>query len=305
MRALLALLATLLPTLAAAQPTLRPFATLEDAVVRLEDLFEGTGPLGATPLGPAPPPGQRLVVEAPQLAAIARRSGLDWRPASGADRAVLDRPGRALGREEVLEALRPALLAQGMEEEAELELQAFIPPLVPPESFPRILVEQARFEATTQRFAAGLAIAAEGMATQRLRLSGRAVATRPVVLAVRRLAAGEVVRPQDVRLARLPAGQIRPGAVERLDQAVGQALRRPAAPGQPLTAQALAQPLAVERGSSVIMQYEIPGLSVTAQGRALEGAARGAVLPVMNLTSRIVVEARVLGPGRVRVESGR
>lgn len=285
--------------------TLRHFATLEDAVVKLDDLFEGLGPLGATPLGPAPAPGQRLVVEAPQLAAIARRHGLEWRPSGGADRVVLDRPGRALTREEVLDALRDTLRAQGVEEDADLELQAFIAPLVPPAAFPQIMVEQAAYDATTQRFAAGLAITADGMATQRIRLAGRAVVTLPVVLAVRRLGVGDVVRAQDIRLARIPASRLRAGAAERLDQALDQALRRPVSAGQPLMMANLSQPLVVERGSTVTMQYEIPGLSVTALGRAMEGAARDAILPVMNLGSRVVVEARAIGPGRVRVEARR
>ncbi|MGK7862226.1 flagellar basal body P-ring formation chaperone FlgA [Falsiroseomonas sp. E2-1-a4] len=286
-------------------PTLRPFVTLEDAVVRLEDLFDGLGERGATPLGPAPPPGHRLVVEAPQLYAIARRNGVEWNPSGGAQRVVLDRPGRALGQEEVLDALREALRPRGVEDDTDLVLQAFHAPLVPPDAFPQIMVEQVTYDAHTQRFAAGLAITAEGMAAQRIRLAGRAVTTLPVVLAVRQLAVGDVVRPEDVRLARVPANRLRAGAADSLDQAVGQALRRSAAAGQPLLMANLAEPLVVERGSTVTMQYETPGLTVTATGRAMEGAARGAVLPVMNLSSRIVVEARAIGPGRVRVESRR
>ena len=67
----------------------------------------------------------------------------------------------------------------------------------------------------------------------------------------------------------------------------------------------LAQPQLVARGATVTMLYDIPGMTLAAQGRAMEGAARGAVVPVMNLASRIVVEAQVVGPGRVRVANGR
>ncbi|MBU8537661.1 flagellar basal body P-ring formation chaperone FlgA [Falsiroseomonas tokyonensis] len=301
----LLLLAFAQPALAQEMARLRPFAMVEDATVKLEDLFEGLGARGATPLGPAPAPGQQLVVEAAQLAAIARRNNIAWRPSGGADRVVLDRPGRALAREDVMEPLRIALRAQGAEEEAELELQAFNAPLIPAAAFPQVAVEQVVFDPATQRFGASLAVMAEGMATQRLRVAGRAVVTAEMLVAARRLAAGEVLQPEDVRLQRVAATQLRPGVASRVDQAVGQALRRPAAPGQPLMMVNLSQPLVVERGSTVTMQYDIPGLAVTAQGRAMEGAARGALVPVMNLGSRIVVEARVIGPGRVRVESRR
>jgi flagella basal body P-ring formation protein FlgA len=304
-RGLLLLLCCIAPAAAQDLAALRPFATVDDAVVRLEDLFEGLGTRGALVLGPAPPPGQRLVVEAAQLHAIARRNNIAWQSSGGADRVVLDRPGRALTQEEVLDALRQALAPQGVEEEAALVLNAFAAPLLPPAALPQILVEQASYDAASGRFGASLAVAAEGVPTQRIRLAGRAVATQPVLVAVRRIGVGEVLQAQDVRLVRLPASQSRPGAAERAEQAVGQALRRPAAPGQPLLLASLSPPLVVERGSAVTLHYETRGLAITAQGRAMEGAARGAMVPVMNLGSRIVVEGRAIGPGQVRVEAPR
>jgi flagella basal body P-ring formation protein FlgA len=166
-------------------------------------------------------------------------------------------------------------------------------------------VEQAGLDAAAGRFAATLAVAAEGMPTQRLRVAGRIVATQPMLIAARRMAAGEVVGPRDVRVIRVPAGRLRPGAADRAEQVVGQALRRPAAAEQPLLLADVAQPTTIERGATVTMLYEAPGMALSAQGRALEAGARGGLVPVMNLTSRIVVEALVIGPGRVRVGAPR
>jgi flagella basal body P-ring formation protein FlgA len=306
MRSLLFLL-LLLTAPAAAQEvvSLRPMATVEDAVVRLSDLFDTNGPRAGAVLGPAPAPGQRQVVEAAQLLAIARQNGLAWRPTGGADRVVLERPGRAVEREEVLAQLRAALRPQGLDDMAELELLNFSAPLVPLAAFATVTVEQATIDPVQQRFGATLVVAADGMATQRLRVTGRIQATAPVLVAARRLAIGEVVGPRDVRVVRMLAGRIRPGVADRPEQALGQAIRRPAAAEQPLMLADLAQPHAVERGATVTMLYDIPGMALTAQGRAMEGAPRGAVVPVMNLNSRVVVEATVVAPGRVRVGSGR
>ena len=57
------------PALAA---TLKPFGQLAEPVVRLSDLFDGVGAADRV-IGPAPQPGGRITVEAPQLAAIARQ----------------------------------------------------------------------------------------------------------------------------------------------------------------------------------------------------------------------------------------
>ncbi|MGG5808792.1 flagellar basal body P-ring formation chaperone FlgA [Falsiroseomonas sp. CW058] len=305
MRTLLLLLLLAAAPARAELATLRPFVVVDDAVLRLGDIFEGAGPRAAAVLGPAPAPGARLVVEAPQLLAIARSQGIGWRPVAGADRVVVERPGRAVASAEVVALLRAALRHQGLEEEAEVELQAFAPPMVPQAAFAQLAVEGAALDAATSRFAAVLVVAAEGTPTLRLRVTGRVVPTVPMLVAARRLALGEVVGTGDVRLVRVPASRLRPGAAQRADQVVGQAMRRPAGADQPLLLADLAQPVAVERGATVTMVYEAPGMQLTAQGRAMEAAARGAAVAVMNIASRQVVEAVVVAPGRVRVGAGR
>jgi len=300
MRLLLLLLALAAPA-RAELASLRPFAVVEDSVVRLSDLFDGAGPRGTAVLGPAPAPGARQVVEAPQLLAIARANGIAWRPVGGAERVVIERPGRALPREEVMLALRAALRPQGLEDDAEIEPQGFAPPLVPERAFVQLAVEGAVLDAAGGRFAATLAVMAEGMPTQRLRVAGRVVPTVPVLVAARRMSVGEVVRANDVRTTRVPASRLRPGAAQRAEQVVGQALRRPAAAEQPFLLADLQAQAAVERGQTVTMTFELPGMTLTAQGRAMEAAPRGALVPVMNLMSRVVVEAEVVAPGRVRV----
>lgn len=302
-RILLALAVLPGPALAdIAQP--RSLAVVEEGVVRLGDLFDGLGPRGATVLGPAPAPGQRQVVEAPQLAAIARSYGVAWRPIVGGERVVIERPGRPVERAEVLELLREALATRGLDTDSELDLQGFTPPLVPSSAFLQMAIEQAGLDSTGTRFAATLALAAEDMPTQRIRLTGRVVRMVEQVVAARRLPAGEVLGRSDVRVLRVPASSFRPGAVQRAELALGQVLRRPAMMEQPILAADLAAPVAIEKGANVTMVYEAPGIALTAQGRAMESAGRGGTLPVMNLGSRIVVEAQAIGPGRVRVLSG-
>jgi flagella basal body P-ring formation protein FlgA len=53
---------------------------IEGGLVTLGDLFDNAGPRAVQPLGPAPAPGRRFVVEAPQLAIIARDNKLVWTP---------------------------------------------------------------------------------------------------------------------------------------------------------------------------------------------------------------------------------
>ena len=108
----------------------------------------------------------------------------------------------------------------------------------------------------------------------------------------------------DARLVRLRAERVRPGTAQSLDQVVGQQLRRPVTADMPFASADLAAPAMVEKNALVTLVLEAPGLSLSAQGRALEAAPRGGVVSVMNLASRSVVEGTVVGPGRVRVLIG-
>ena len=302
--ALLALL--LLPAAAQGQAgngtglaSLRPQVVVEDEVIRLGDLFDDAGPAAARGIGPAPAPGRRILVESAQLLAIARANGIAWRPLFANERVVVERPGRALAREEWLEPLRDALLELGMNPQAELELPGFSPPMVPPAGVPQVSVEQPSLDGN--RFGATLVVLSDGMPTLRLRLSGRAAPTVAVAVATRRLAIGEVVRPGDVRVQRLKTERVRPGLASDVSQVVGQQLRRPVGEGLPFAVNDLGVPVVVERNSTVTMLLEAGGLTLTAMGRALEAAPRGGVVNVMNLSSRQIVEAQAVGPGRVRV----
>src|SRR5918994_7581453 len=95
---LLALLAIAAPGLAFAQEMAapRPLSVVEDAVLRLGDVFENAGERATQAIGAAPAPGRRLVLDVAQLSALARAHNLSWRPLSAHERAVVERPGRAV-----------------------------------------------------------------------------------------------------------------------------------------------------------------------------------------------------------------
>src|SRR5690348_3599944 len=112
MRFLAALIAVAL-SIEAQAASLRTMTTLHGPNVYLSDLFDDAGRNAHRLLGPGPAPGERIVVEAPQLDAIARQYDVPWRSISEGDRAVLEWPGRPLPKEAVLDALRIAMTAGG------------------------------------------------------------------------------------------------------------------------------------------------------------------------------------------------
>ena len=281
--------------------SLRAATMLHAPVIRLSDLFDDAGANADRVLGTAPGPGGSIVVEAPQLGAIARQFGVDWQPASPAERAVLERAGRLLPRGDVLKAVRASLVAAGASAECEVELPGFTPPMVPAEASPQALATELDYDAGSGRFSAVLSVTGEGMEPINLRMAGQVDDTIELPVAVARLAAGTVVRADDVRLARVHVAMVHSEVLHETADAVGMQLRHPMMAGQPFAVAEMARPTLVQRGSDVQMQLQAPGISLLAQGVAMESGATGERIRVLNPSSRAVVEAIVIGPGQVRV----
>ncbi|MDR3536702.1 MAG: flagellar basal body P-ring formation chaperone FlgA [Acetobacteraceae bacterium] len=300
MRAFIAI-PLILASVSADAATLRSMTTLHGPQVYLRDLFDDAGANAARVLGPGPDPGGRIIVEAAQLDAIARQFKVDWRPASKADRTLLEWPGRPLPRADAVSAVRVALVAAGASIECEVELPGFAPPTVPFESKPRSEVSQLEYDAASGRFSGILSVLVDGMAPINTRIAGQADDTIELPVATMRLPTGAVLRPEDVHFARIHTSLVRGQVVHTLDQAVGMQLRRQVAPGQPLATADLALPTMVQRGALVQMGLQSPGLSLVGQGIAMDSGATGERIRVLNPTSHAVLEAEVVGPGLVRV----
>jgi flagella basal body P-ring formation protein FlgA len=112
------------------------------------------------------------------------------------------------------------------------------------------------------------------------------------------LLAGSVLRAEDVHIARVHTTLVRSGGDASASDAIGMQLgaRQPPASRLPSRADA---PVDGAEGGNVMI--DSPGITLTAQGQALEAGAIGERIRVLNPVSRAVLEAEVVGPDRVRV----
>jgi flagella basal body P-ring formation protein FlgA len=281
--------------------TLRPFSQIKGPTVHLADLFDDLGGVADRVLGRAPAPGERILVKAPQLAAIARDFDVDWRPQSGSEQAVIERSGDRLPRDLVLAALRAALAEAGAPADLDIMTPDAQEVLVPAGSIVHPEISQLSYDEVRGNFSAILSVALPDMPALHLRLSGTAVALVQTTVAARRLAAGAIVGADDVRTARVQAPKLR-GAAPMLPQAaIGLTLRRGIAPGQPVTQADLVRTNIVQRGDRVRMTLVSDGLVVSAEGIAAQAGAHGDRIRVENPASHLLVEAEVTGAGQVKV----
>jgi flagella basal body P-ring formation protein FlgA len=284
--------------------SLRPVTTLQGPHVYLRDLFDDAGVNAGRLLGPGPGPGGRIVVEARQLKAIAIQYDVDWRPISGADRAVLEWPGRPLKREEAVEAVRAVVVARGAAPDCDVEIPGFNPPIIPLTGTSPPSITQLDYDPDQGRFAATLSVTGDGFDVIAMRIAGQISDVVILPVPVTRIAAGAIPGRDDVRMARIHTALVHAEVARDPAMIIGMQVRRQLPAGAPIALADLMLPTQINRGDPIRLQLQVGALWLTGQGVALESGASGERIRVRNISSQAVLEAEVAGPGVVRVVPG-
>ncbi|MBX2856094.1 MAG: flagellar basal body P-ring formation chaperone FlgA [Rhodobacteraceae bacterium] len=115
-----------------------------------------------------------------------------------------------------------------------------------------------------------------------------------VVTAARTIRAGEVLSHGDLALR--PGGAYAGQTVAAPEQVVGRETRVAIYAGRPINPGDLRAPSVVRRNDLVTLMFQLGGLQIQTEGRALEDGGLGERIRVMNLDSRRTVSGEVAGP---------
>jgi flagella basal body P-ring formation protein FlgA len=282
----------------------RDTVVVDDAVVRLGDLFTLTGPQAATPVTGAPPPGRAVAFDARTLLKVALAHGIDWRPETGRERVRVERESRIVSAERIERLIGEALGRQGRDMNA-LTVELANPLMsinLPATGSAQVVVEEVSTDPAGRQFTALLAIPTESGAVQRIAVNGRLHRTAEVPVLVRPLGRDEVITDDNIRWIRIKDTRLGGNTVVDEGSLVGLSARRALRAGTPIRASQVRKPVVVAKGSLVTLVLRGPGLVLTARGRALEEGGQGDVIRVGNSQSHIVVEATVEDAGHVTVQ---
>ncbi len=126
---------------------------------------------------------------------------------------------------------------------------------------------------------------------------GAAPAAAEMVMAARTIRAQSVIGPGDVTLGEGDAG----GIAADLDEVVGKEARVTLYAGRPVRRGDVGEPALVDRNQIVTLSFRQGGLSIQADGRALDRAGAGERVRVMNLGSRNIIVGEVDETGSIIV----
>lgn len=124
------------------------------------------------------------------------------------------------------------------------------------------------------------------------------------VLATESLRAGQVIRPEQVRVEQYEGPPLEPGLAVTAEQVVGRMLRGFIAAGSALKTANLEAPHDITRGEVVTVQVHNGAAHLTLQARAASSGRRGESVQLLNESSGKHFRATVEGTGRAVVMAG-
>jgi flagellar basal body P-ring formation protein FlgA len=297
--------ALLLSSVSAHAVSLRGQVLVDGDVVRLGDIFEGAGPRADAGVVQAPAPGRRISYDANWLGEVARIFQLQWRPQSRFDRVTIERAGRTISAAELITALKPQLIAEGMNPDAHVELMDRGTEIaVSLETPAQIDLRTLSYDKTSGRFSSSLIVGGEHPSAIRVAAVGRIFPTVAVPVLRRAINPGEVIREGDIEWTNKREDQVRRDVVTDQRRLVGTTPRARLSAGQPVRDNETKPPVLVARNATVTILLQSANMTLTAQGRANEDGARGDTIRITNLQSNKVIEATVSGPDVVVLQLG-
>ncbi|MDP4004007.1 flagellar basal body P-ring formation chaperone FlgA [Methylobacterium sp. NEAU K] len=287
------------------EPRLRGDVTARGDVLTLADLVESAPEaLAGRPLFRAPALGATGTIQTRRIVEAATALGIQGLETGGRMQIAVQRAARRLGPPDIEAALKRGLESgYGLDPRSvAVRFDGDGPTLLAPVDLNgQAAALDMTYDPRSHRVS-GLVSLGERQAS--LRVSGVVIELREVAVLTRALNRGEPVKESDLVTERRPREAVAGDAQAGASAAVGEVAQHALAAGTILRISDTAPPELVARGESVTIVYETPSVSLSMRGLANEGGRLGAVVNVVNVTSKKVLQATVIGPGRVSVGPG-
>jgi flagella basal body P-ring formation protein FlgA len=288
------------------QAVLKAQIVVEGDKVLLGDLFDASAFTAAPEAAhvavlAAPKPGDSLLLDALALQRFAAKQRIDWPNTQALTTIKIERAGLAVGGDAVEAALRDGLAAQGLQGRVGLRLSS-VPALFVATGTPASLsVDTLTVDTATGQFQAMLRAPANDPTGTTAKVMGRAYKITELPVLTRDIKPGETIGPHDVVLTEMASEKLGQNVLTATGDIVGRAPKRMIRAGEPLRLGDVEAPVLVKKDAIVTMVMRAPGMTLTAEGRALEDGAKGDAIKVMNTNSKRTIIATVEGDGIVAV----
>ncbi|MEO0394168.1 MAG: flagellar basal body P-ring formation chaperone FlgA, partial [Pseudomonadota bacterium] len=247
---------------------------------------------------------RRAVYDYRTLGRLARAYRVNWQAGTTLDRVIIERSATTLSGE-VIESHLIQELAQDMAvtpEELSVTLDNRSTSVaLPIDAAPTLAIRRMVHDPISGRFTATIVAPAEGPTLYEATLTGRTVPIISLPVLAAPLRNGDVIKDRDLITLKVPAERVNGTVIIDREDLIGMTPRRSVSANTPIRDADIHAPIVVERGTPVTIRLNHGAIALTAKGRAMDDAARGDILRVMNVASNRIVDAIAIGPNAVQV----
>lgn len=282
----------------------QPEISVSGENIALGDVFDNIAENADAAVATAPAPGTTAALSARRISAIAEQYNLVWANADRLSHVVVTRTSDVITAETILPVLKTALADAGGPLDADIALADNNLKLHVAEGEAGTLrVDQVQYDHRTGSFAATLTVADDTDTPQTRALQGRAYPVRTVPVLANYKEAGDLITTDDIAWQQVRVHQIGRNAITSEAELIGTQTKRPMEPGRPIRNTDVEKPVMLPKDSAVTIYYQIPGMTLTVKGRAMENGAYQETVRVLNTRSNRTVLAQIVGPNEVVVTS--
>jgi flagella basal body P-ring formation protein FlgA len=288
---------------AAGTLTLRDRIMVDDNVVRLGDLFQETLSDGDVAVAQAPKPGQILTLDARFLQQVARAYRLDWKPASKYQKITIGRMSQRVTATMVRSAIADSV-QQRIGSTADLDVALDGGDLefdLPTDVENSVTVSAINFDPVSSRFAAILVAPADGPPVIQRNVFGTVFEMAQVPVPKRLISAGAIIGADDLEWQPVRLTRLSGNSLTDADQLVGRMTKRPLKAGQILRQSDVAVSPVIHKNDLVQLVVKTGQMTLSVQGKAMQDAALGQTVRVINVNSNRQLSGTVVDAGTVAV----
>jgi flagella basal body P-ring formation protein FlgA len=292
---------------ASAIPTLKRAATVTSDLVRIGDLIDNAGTASDTPIFRAPDIGTAGSVSTDQVLQALRPYHIYLVDTAGLTQVEVTHAGRMIDVSDIEASIARTFAGRysfGDPKNLAITLDLPARPItVEAAALGDLTPTGVLIDPRSGRFDLTFAVPGARGAQRTVRFTGMVVETVATAVTTRPLTRGETVKASDIAIERRPKAEVGADGIAAADDAVGLAVRQPVRQGQPLHRNDLMKAELVHRDDAVSLIYEVPGILLTTQGKALEPGALGDVISVLNVQSKRTIQGIVTSPNRVTIRA--
>lgn len=284
------------------QLTVRDRVMVDDDVVKLGDLFEEPISDGDIAVAQAPKAGQTLTLDARFLQQVARAYRLSWKP-SKYQKVVIGRMSQRVTAPMVRDAIAVAV-QERMGTSSDLDIALDGGDLefdLPTDVENSVAVSGINFNPSSNRFAVTLVAPADGPPVIQRNVFGTVYEMAQIPVPKRLISAGDIIGADDLEWQPVHLSRLSGSSLTDAEQLVGRMAKRPLKAGQILRQSDVAVSPVIHKNDLIRLVVKTGQMTLSVQGKALQDAALGQTVRVVNVNSNRQLSGTVIDAGTVAI----